>query len=242
MKIIENPDKVKFQNVEFNCDKSFCKNEKEMKSMGCFKELSYCYSMLVSGKPGSGKTTLAFGFLTSIFKKRYDFILLVMPRNSRQSIKKNPLNDLPENQIFDELNAETIDIIIEFLEHTTKKKKRVLLIMDDIASSLKSSRYLQQRLKHLAFNRRHYKLSMLTIVQSYLTLPKDVRKTLSHIISFIPSKAEAESLFDELFQLKKKETMALFKEVFQKKHDYIYLCIDSQRMFNKEQNEIIYSE
>ena len=243
MKIIENDNKVKMKNVEFNCDRPFC-NEKELAKMGCFKDLAYSFNMAFIGKPGSGKTTLVFSFLQTIFKKKYNNILLVMPPNSRSSIKKNPLADLDENKVWDELNAQSIDSIIEFLEEATKRKERTLVFMDDIASQLKGagSRYTQQRLKHLSFNRRHYKASLLFTVQSYLTIPKDIRKTLSHIIMFQPSKTEAEVLFQELFNLKKKETMELFNAVFKKKHDYLYLCIDSQRMFNKQQNQIIYSE
>ena len=241
MKIVKNDKKVAMKNVEFNCDKAFC-NDKDLKKMGCFKDLAYSFNLAVIGKPGSGKTTLAFGFLQTIFKKRFNHILLVMPTNSRSSIKKNPLADLPEEQMWDELNTESIDEIIEFLEESTKKKNRTLVIMDDIASQLKGSMYLQKKLKHLSFNRRHYKCSLLFTVQSYLTIPRDIRKTLSHIIAFQPSKTEAEALFNELFSMKKKDTMVLFNEVFKKKHDYIYLCIDSQKIFNKDQDEIIYDE
>ena len=242
MKIVKNEKKVKMKNqIEFTCDKPFC-SKKELIEMGCFKPLSYSFNLAFIGKPGSGKTTLAFNFLQTIFKRKYHNILLVMPSNSRSSIKNFVLSDLPQNQMWDELNASSIDEILAFLEVSTKKKERTLIIMDDIASQLKSSRYLVQRLKHLSFNRRHYKASILFTVQSYVTIPKDIRKTLSHIITFQPSKTEGEILFQELFHLKKKETIDLFKQVFQKKHDYLFLCIDSQEMYNKEQDEIIYSE
>ena len=55
---------------------------------------------LICGKPGSGKTSLLINALSSkkenrIYRKVFDKILLVMPKNSRKSIKKNPLDDLP---------------------------------------------------------------------------------------------------------------------------------------------------
>ena len=240
MEIVENSEKVKMKAISFKCDKPFC-SQKELQKLGIYKSLSVSYCLGFVGKPGSGKTTLVYSFLQTIFKKKYDNILLVMPPNSRASIKNNPLDDLNPENVFDELNSQSIDAIIEFLEASTKRKERTLVFMDDIASQLKGagSRYTQQRLKTLSFNRRHYRASLLFTVQSFLTIPRDIRKTLSHIITFQPSKTEAEVLFQELFSMKKKETMELFKMVFQKKHDYLFLEIDSQKMYNQDQNEIV---
>ena len=48
----------------------------------------------IIGKPGSGKTSLITAFLTGkkdkkVFRKVFNNIFLVMPRSSRESMKKN---------------------------------------------------------------------------------------------------------------------------------------------------------
>ena len=240
MKFVSNQSKIVLDKPKFNCDTCLV-SKKNLHKAGVFQELMYPHCCAYIGKAGSGKTTLLMSLLhnKNVYKKKFENILLVMPTNSRGSIKNFP--EFPDNKQWDELNGESIDEIIDFLTQATLRKERTLLIMDDIASQLKSSRYVMERLKHLVFNRRHLKCFIDFTVQSYLTIPKDIRKNLTHcFIIGKPSKSEAEVLFQELFNFSKKDTMKLFENVFKKKHDYLFLSIESQKLFNQDQDEIIY--
>ena len=64
------------------------------------------FFMIIVGKPKSGKTTFAFDMLVNkdIYKKVFKNILFVCPQNSRDSIDSNPLIDLDNEFLFDELN------------------------------------------------------------------------------------------------------------------------------------------
>ena len=102
---------------------------------------------LICGRPGSGKTSLLINALQSkkgnrIYRKVFDKTTLVMPKNSRKSIKNNPLDDLPEDQVFENFGYDVItkvnDIREEFDELDKKKKRsrNQLLILDDIKAYL----------------------------------------------------------------------------------------------------------
>jgi KaiC/GvpD/RAD55 family RecA-like ATPase len=106
------------------------------------------FFMLICGKAGSGKTSLLINALTSkkenrIYRKVFDKILLVMPNNSRQSIKNNPFDDLPTDQLFTEMSdavIEKIKDIREEFDELDKKKPRPrnqLLILDDVTAYFK---------------------------------------------------------------------------------------------------------
>jgi len=108
------------------------------------------FFMLICGKAGSGKTSLLINMLSQkdsnrIYRKVFDKILLVMPTNSRKSMKHNPLDDLPDDQTFNEFNYNVINRVKEIrdeFDDLDKKKKRPrnqLLILDDITATLKNN-------------------------------------------------------------------------------------------------------
>ena len=69
-----------------------------------------------SGKPGSGKTSLALSLLTARGKKRqyrgvFDHIFVIMPAPSINSLERNPFKDHPEEKLFRHLDQETLEYI-----------------------------------------------------------------------------------------------------------------------------------
>ena len=60
-----------------------------------------------------------------------------------------------------------------------------LLIMDDVTASLKSLD-VQMLLKKLIYNRRHYRFSIICLVQSNNAMPLAIRKTISHLACYKP--------------------------------------------------------
>ena len=66
----------------------------------------------------------------------------------------------------DELTWSVLDGILESVKEDAEEKYNSLLILDDVTVSLKD-KGLQQLLKQTIFNRRHYRLSIMILVQSY---------------------------------------------------------------------------
>ena len=77
----------------------------------------------------------------------------------------------------DELTWSVLDGILESVKNDAEEKYNSLLILDDVTASLKD-KGLQQLLKKTIFNRRHYRLSIMILVQSYNAMSLSIRKTL----------------------------------------------------------------
>ena len=91
--------------------------------------------------------------------------------------------------------------------------------------------YIQEILKKLVYNRRHLKLNIIITAQSYCNIPLDLRKTITNLILFKPSKKEFEIVFDELFESKKDIVSKIMKIAYTEKHNFLFLNIPSQRLF-----------
>ena len=161
-----------------------------------------------------------------------------MPSTSRASMKKNIFKNHPEDKLFEELDHSSINSITMMLEEASKDKKSTLLILDDVGASLKQLS-IQTQLKKIIYNRRHLKVHIILLLQSFISCPREVRKLVNNVVMFKPSKIEAITLFDELFETNKDDTMKLMRYAYKDPHDYLFLNISNQRIF-KNYDEIIF--
>lgn len=225
---------------EFNCDHNPLGehlNKYEMLShLNCFGFTG------IIGKPGSGKTSLLVSFLTGrgdkkVFRKVFDHVLVVMPSSSRNSIKKNPFEKHDSNKMFEDLDYETINLIYNKLKISSSENETTLLLLDDIGASLKNIE-IQKLFRKIIYNRRHLKVHVFVLLQSYLSVPKEIRKIFNNLIMFKPSKVEFQNLFDELFETKKDLAIDVMNMTYDIPHQYLFLNIESQKMY-KNFDEII---
>ena len=234
---------LKLDIPEFICDGSLDEN---LNKYDMLKNLNGFKFTAIIGKPGSGKTSLITAFLTGkkdkkVFRKVFNNIFLVMPRSSRESMKKNIFKKYHEDKMFDSLTLETINTIYNKLEESTAEKYTTLLILDDVGASLKNNQ-IQKILRQIIYNRRHLKVHIIMLMQSFLSCPKEIRKLLNNVFLFKPSKVEFENLFDELFEINKDLAMEIMRYSYQEPHDYLMLNIDNQRMFKTFDEIIIHDE
>jgi ASC-1-like (ASCH) protein len=219
---------------EFTCDGGLADHLREYEMTNtCLN--SFATTVLI-GKPGSGKTSLLVSWLTSrgknkIFRKVFNNILVVMPESSRASMKKNPFEKHPEDKLYEELTSESIHEIYSQLLGYSKAGDKSLLILDDVGASLKNLD-IQTKMKQIMFNRRHLKVHIVIMVQAYTSIPKELRKQISTVVMFKPSKEEALLLFSELFETKKDMALDIMKHVYKSPHDYLVLNVASQKMFS----------
>lgn len=238
-----------FKQVKFNVDDILGEHIKEP-----FPNKSFFWCVV--GKAGSGKTSLVINALRAkkenrVYRKVFDKIVLVMPKNSRASLKDNPLDDLPSDQVFDNMGTDVISKIQEIREEfdarseaplrgstreLNKKKKRSrrqLLIMDDVTAYLKDN---TQTLVELATNRRHLKLSIILLVQFLRSIPRPVRLQVTHLTFFKPSnELELKTVQEEFISMEKQKFEEMCRFIFNDPHDFLFIDKDYNKYFKNLQ-------
>lgn len=206
-----------------------------------------CYGFLcVIGRPASGKTSMTIAMITQkkpqIYKKTHHHILLFMPENSINSLKKNPFEKLNPSNIYNELTNSTILDAYDKINGWSKEKEKTLLYIDDMTSDLKKSKFIIDTLKKLIYNRRHLKLNIVMTAQVYPNLSLDIRKCITNLIMFKPPKKELERVFEELIESKKDIFDKVFKIIYNEPHNFLFLNVPSQTMFRNFDQIIIEEE
>jgi tyrosyl-tRNA synthetase len=134
------------------------------------------------------------------------------------------------NIIYDELTNESLTAVMDTIKNEEKKYNNCI-IFDDVTASLKNPD-VKKLLKQLVFNRRHLSCSIIFLVQSWLSVEKDIRKLFSNIFCFRVSKNELQNIFDEVVESKSKYINDISKMVFDEKYKYLFINVPSQRLFD----------
>ena len=221
---IKENDKPKLKVCEMICD---VKLHAKLDKYELTQFLNNHSTTLMIGKPKSGKTSLLYSFLKSkeLLRNVYDKIFLFQPSQSRASMKDKIFDNIPDDQKFGELNLENLNDVEKNLDEGSN-----IIIFDDQTAYLKDNE-IQKKLKEFVYNRRHKHLSIIFLVQSWLSVPKDIRKLFTNIFVFKVSKNEMEQIFDEVVELPKQYILPLMKLTYDKPHQYLFINTDSQRLF-----------
>jgi hypothetical protein len=229
--------------VKFNCDNAFGDHIKDP-----FPSSSFF--MIIVGKAGSGKTSFMVNLMSGthenrIYRKVFDKITLVMPKNSRSSLQKDPFEDLPEEQQFESFTPDVIqkvkDIREDFneLDKKNKRPRNQLLILDDITATLKQNDIMKSLIE-LATNRRHYKLSIILLVQYLRAIPKPVRFQITSLVFFKPSnQIDSKILHEEYVNLKYNDYQDLARFVWVNSHDFLMIDKQSEKYYKNLQQIIM---
>ena len=192
------------------------------------------FAICITGSPGSGKSSVLFSMIKSKdgYKKRFHKIISVIPQSSLNSLKANPLKNIPENQKFEDLTYDNLDDIISQVEESRTEDLLTLLPLDDVSAELQDSIILKKMMR-LFLNRRHLKLSIICIAHSLTgkgALPYTVRKNLSHLIAFKPS-SSLDILNNEFLHLPKDKFAELTSYVYQNPHDHLMIDLNNHKMY-----------
>jgi hypothetical protein len=193
------------------------------------------------GRPASGKTSLLYSFFKSpkIFRKVFHNIYLFQPSHSRASMKDNIFSKIPQEQCYEELNYDNLSSVMETIKDEDKKYNNCI-IFDDMTAYLKNAD-VKQLLKELIFNRRHLRTTVIFLVQTWYSIEKDIRKLFSNIFCFRVSKQELSTIMDEVVESKAKYMNDIAKIVFDEPYKYLFINVNTQRLFDGF-DELIFEE
>ena len=189
------------------------------------------HAMLICGAPGSGKTSMMVSLLQEkqAYRKAFDQVFVVMPPSSARSLKKNIFES--HDKMYDDLDYETLENILEQTRELTKENLNSLVIIHDFGAALKDNE-IQRQLKELIWNRRHLRTSIWILVQSYISVPLQLRKAVSHLITYKPrNKIEFHKIFEELIQLPKETAEDLLRFIFDKKYTFMFADCTSGEIY-----------
>lgn len=199
--------------------------------------------MVSCGPPRSGKTSALISMLTQsppIYKKAFHNIMVIMPPASRASLKTDPFESLDERKVFGELTPEVLDEVESISKDQMEHNKNSLLFVDDMAANLKNNDLLK-KWNTLINNRRHLRLSIWCIVQTYKSIPLSNRRTITHMMLFKPNnRREGEAITDELVMMPPAEWDAYVTHAFGSgvPHSFLFLDVDGQSVYDRDFNKL----
>ena len=238
--LIHNKPKLKMP--EFKVDEPLSKHLDDDPLLSNMNK-SFCCGLI--GKAGSGKTSLMVSFLQTPkkFKKVFNKIYVFMPNSSRNSMKKNIFDVLPEDQLFEGVSYEILSEVYERLLESTEDNHKSLLVFDDVQSYLKNKE-VEVNLLHIIANRRHLRCSFFIIAQNYNKIPKNIRQSFTDIFLFNVGKEEYINIYEENINLSKDDFSKVLTEYRSIKktesNSFIYIH-DKDKIFINW-NEIIEDE
>lgn len=201
---------------------------------------------LFIGRPASGKTSLLYSFFKGgkkdnrLLKKVYHNIYLFQPSHSRKSMKDNIFEEkLRDENKYDELTYENLEEVINKIK-SAEPDERNCIILDDMGAYLKN-KDTQKLFRELLMNRRHLHTSIFFLVQTFFSVPKDLRRLFTNTFVFRTTKNEMENIFNELVETKKEYMLDIMKYVYDKPYQWLFLNSDSGRLF-KMWDEILIND
>ena len=204
------------------------------------------FFMLISGKPASGKTSLILNLIAKqnkCYNQKFDKIYIFSP--SLTTIKNSPFDDVPPDQIFQELTEFDLKKVQADIANTGEK---ILFILDDVVNDMKL-KGVQLELTKMLMNRRHLagaggSTAFILTSQVYNKIPAPIRKTATQVILYsTKNKTEVNTIFDELILIPREDFYEILKYCFDKPHNFIYIDVNKSydKMFHKCFNELTFN-
>ena len=119
------------------------------------------------------------------------------------------------------------DIYKNIEEYNPNKKRKILIVFDDMIADMLSNKKLNPIVTELFIRGRKLNISLVFITQSYFAVPKNIRlNSMHYFIMKIPNKQELQQIaFNHSSDIDFKDFMNLYKKCTAK--PYSFLVIDA---------------
>lgn len=208
------------------------------------------FSMMISGRSGSGKTNALINIMTNehLLKDYFHYIVVFSPTAGKYDDSYKALKLPPEN-FKNDFASEDLNNLIESRKTLIEKKgiewvvknSRVLIILDDVIAN-RDFLNSPEALKLFALLR-HYQVSIIVLMQSYNKLPRALRLNSNATIVFPSTQSEIDVLIDEITPagLQKKQFQKVIEYCTDGRYDFLYINNHSEpnKRIRKNLDEII---
>ena len=155
-----------------------------------YNNKDWTYRKLVIGPSGSGKTNYLLNSIQrdkNIVDKIYLYAKDLEEPKYKLLIDKREkagINFNNDPNAFIEYSNSLDDILSDIEDYNKKRKRKILIIFDDMISNVMLDKKAQQILKDLFIRCRKLNISLCFLTQSSFSVPKDVRLNCTHYILF----------------------------------------------------------
>ena len=170
------------------------------------KDNNWPFRMLIIGPSGSGKTNTLLHLIQNLnettpvdkiylyakdlTEPKYEFLI-----NNRKNAGIKHFN---HSTAFIEYSNDMDDVFTYVDDYNEKRKRKVLIVFDDMIAGIMSSTKFQAIIKELFIRCRKLNISIVFITQSYFRTPKDARLNSTHyVIMKIQSRKELQNIAQE---------------------------------------------
>lgn len=195
---------------------------------------------IIVGRMGQGKTSLATSLIKKVFPKVYENIYVVIPEASRRSIDNDIFGkNLPEEQIFDDLNENMLANLYETLNSNSENEENSLVLIDDFQQIFKDKN-ISRGMEKIINKIRHLRTTVILLQQNWQKCPRPLRELAFNVICFDLGKSQLTKIFDEVIQTKRNTYDDIIDMVFIEPHDWVCINLHRSKKFYKGFDEIIF--
>ena len=138
------------------------------------------YRILIIGGSGSAKTNTLLHLINEkkdidkiylyakdLSESKYEYLI-----RNRETAEIKHLND---SKAFIECSNTMNDVYENIDNYNPKRKRKILIVFDDMIADIMANKKFQSIIKELFIRCRKLNISLVFIIQSYFSVPKDVR-------------------------------------------------------------------
>ena len=133
------------------------------------------------------------------------------------------------------------DILSDIEDYNKKRKRKILIIFDDMISHVMSDKKAQQILKDLFIRCRKLNISLCFLTQSYFSVPKDVRLNCTHYILFkLNNRRELQNIaIDHSADIDDKDFLKIYRVCTNEPFNFLTIDTTKDNKFIKTFDEIL---
>lgn len=203
---------------------------------------SHCFAMLLSGTPGSGKTSLLVSLLTSkhAYKRKFSRIYYFSP--SMSTLPETFTSKLHPGRVFSSLDA--LPDVLKEIGDLKETGEKALIVIDDLVKELNGD--YKKEVLNLLNNRRHQGggVCVALVTQKLRSVPLAIRNACDSVFFFsLKNRREINDLFDDCISsfLSRVEFETVVKHCTGEPYCFLYTNIRAGKLY-KRFNELRFEE